>query len=134
VNAEFKARFPASNRFNSADRVQPPPKSSSATGGGCKSINSSLFIAEKGSDKMLLFATAEDDRNKVVSAAAQVEARSAVCRLRKAKSITPAEATMAIDAIAAESRRMIEQPNNPQVIEAAKILVDRRHLRAMDAI
>jgi predicted nucleic acid-binding protein len=83
---------------------------------------------------MLLFATAEDDRNKVVSAAAQVEARSAVCRLRKAKSITPAEATMAIDAIAAESRRMVEQPINQQVIEAANILVDRHHLRAMDAI
>lgn len=83
---------------------------------------------------MLLFATAEDDRNKVVSAAAQVEARSAVCRLRKAKSITPDEAKLAMDAIAAESRRMIEQPINPQVIEAANILVDRHHLRAMDAI
>ncbi len=83
---------------------------------------------------MLLFATTEDDRNKVVSAAAQVEARSAVCRLRKASSISPDDATFAMDAIAAESRRMVEQPINPQVIEAANTLVDRHHLRAMDAI
>ena len=83
---------------------------------------------------MMLFANAEDDRNKVVSALAQIEARSAICRLRQGKSITPAEASLALDALAAEMKRMIEQPVNPPVLEAASTLIDRHYLRAMDAV
>jgi predicted nucleic acid-binding protein len=82
----------------------------------------------------MLFANAEDDRNKVVSALAQIEARSAICRLRQGKSITPAEASLALDALAAEMKRMIEQPVNPPVLEAASTLIDRHYLRAMDAV
>jgi len=51
-----------------------------------------LFISEAGSDKMVKFASAEDDRNKVVSALAQIEARSAICRLRQGKALTADEA------------------------------------------
>jgi len=93
-----------------------------------------LFIAEPGSKKMLRFASVEDDRNKVVSALAHVEARSAICRLRQGKSITPAETSAALDALADDLRRMIEQPVNPPVLEAASTLIDRHYLRAMDAV
>ena len=48
--------------------------------------------------------------------------------------MTPDEATVALDAISAEMRRLIEQPVNPQVIEAANALVDRHTLRALDAV
>ena len=93
-----------------------------------------LYIAEPGSKKMLRFADAEDDRRKVVSALARVEARSAVFRLRQGKSITPAEASAALDALADDLRRMIEQPVNPPTLEAANTLIDRHYLRAMDAV
>ena len=93
-----------------------------------------LYIAEPGSKKMLRFASVEDDRNKVVSALARIEARSAICRLRQGKSITPAEASAALDASADDLRRIIEQPVNPPVIEAASTLIDRHYLRAMDAV
>ncbi len=83
---------------------------------------------------MLQFASAEDDRNKVVSAVAQIEAESAICRLRQEKSITPAEASLALDLLAGEMKRMIEQPVNPPVLEAASTLIDRHCLRAMDAV
>jgi predicted nucleic acid-binding protein len=83
---------------------------------------------------MMQFANAEDDRNKVVSALAHTEARSAICRLRQGMSITPAEASLALDALAAEMKRMIEQPINPPVLEAANTLIDRHYLRAMDAV
>ncbi|MDQ2926414.1 MAG: type II toxin-antitoxin system VapC family toxin [Acidobacteriota bacterium] len=83
---------------------------------------------------MLRFAIAEDDRNKVVSALAQIEARSAICRLRKANRMTSDEASIALDSIAAEVRRMIEQPINPPVLEAASTLVERHYLRALDAV
>jgi predicted nucleic acid-binding protein len=83
---------------------------------------------------MLEFADSEDDRNKVVSALASVETRSAVCRLRRGKSLTPAEASMIFDALAADLRKMIEQPVIPSVLEAANGLVDRHFLRALDAV
>jgi predicted nucleic acid-binding protein len=93
-----------------------------------------LFIDEEGSNKMLAFASAEDDRNKVVSALAQVEARSGICKLRQGRLLTPAETASAIDSLLSEMRRMIEQPINPPVLEAASTLVDRHYLRALDAI
>jgi predicted nucleic acid-binding protein len=83
---------------------------------------------------MLAFARAEDDRNKVVSALAQVEARSGICRLRQGRLLTPAEAASAIDSLSSEIRRMIEQPVNPPFLEAASTLVERHYLRAMDAV
>jgi len=83
---------------------------------------------------MLEFANAEDDRNKVVSALASVEARSAICRLRREGSLTPAEASLIFDALADDLRRMIEQPVVPPVLEAASSLVDRYDLRALDAV
>ena len=83
---------------------------------------------------MLAFARAEDDRNKVVSALAQVEARSGICRLRQGRLLTPAEAASAIDSLSSEIRRMIEQLVNPPVLEAASTLVERHYLRAMDAV
>ena len=83
---------------------------------------------------MLRFANAEDDRNKVVSALAQIEARSAICRLRQGKAITSSEATLALDLLAADMRRIVEQPVNPPVLDAASTLIDRYFLRAMDAV
>ena len=93
-----------------------------------------LFVAEQGSDKMMRFATAEDDRNKVVSALAQIEARSGICRLRKGVLLTPFEAQSALDSLDAESKRIIQQPINPSVLDAASMLIERHCLRAMDAL
>jgi predicted nucleic acid-binding protein len=83
---------------------------------------------------MLQFWLAEDDRSKVVSALVQVEARSAICRLRKESRMTSDEATIALDSVQAEVRRMIEQPLNPPVLAAATTVIDRHALRALDAI
>jgi uncharacterized protein len=83
---------------------------------------------------MTLFASAEDDRNKVVSAMAPIEARSAICRLRKSKLISSSEAGIALDALTAEIRRVIAQPVNPQVLDTASTLIDRHYLRALDAV
>lgn len=83
---------------------------------------------------MLQFANAADDRNKVVSALTRVEARSGICRLRKGKLLSPSEVSLALDSLAGEMRRIIEQPVNPPVLEAASAVVDRHYLRAMDAV
>jgi len=83
---------------------------------------------------MLRFAMKEDNRSKVVSALARTEARSAICRLRKGNRMSPSEASLALDALAAEMKLMIEQPINPPVLEAANTLIDRHYLRALDAV
>jgi predicted nucleic acid-binding protein len=83
---------------------------------------------------MLRFVQAEDDRNKVVSALAQIEARSAICRLRKGNRMSPSEAALALDLLTNELRRIVEQPINPPVLEAANTLIDRHTLRALDAV
>ncbi len=93
-----------------------------------------LFISERGSDNILRFANAEDDRNKVVSALVRVEAASAICKLRQLAAITPAETQAALDSLAVELRRIIEQPVNPSVVDSAISMVDRHYLRAMDAL
>jgi hypothetical protein len=89
---------------------------------------------EEGSEKMLQFANAEDDRSKVVSALTQVESRSGICRLRKGKLLTPSEASFAIASLAADMKRIIEQPVNPPVIDSANTMVDRYNLHALDAV
>ncbi len=83
---------------------------------------------------MLRFVQAEDDRNKVVSALAQIEARSAICRLRKGNRMSPSQAALALDLLTNELRRIVEQPINPPVLEAANTLIDRHTLRALDAV
>lgn len=83
---------------------------------------------------MLQFANAEDDRRKVVSALTQVEARSGIVRLRKGKLLTSSQASSALDSLAADMNRLIEQPVNAPVLATASVLVDRYHLRALDAV
>jgi predicted nucleic acid-binding protein len=93
-----------------------------------------LFIAEQGTDKMSRFASSEDDRNKVVSALARIETRSAIRRLQQGRFITSAEASLALDLLEDELRRIVEQPVNPPVLEAASALIDRHCLRSLDAV
>lgn len=83
---------------------------------------------------MYRFANTEDDRKKFVSALASVEARSVICRLRRGKSFTPDEASQALDAVAGDLRKMIEQPITSPVLDLAGVLVDRYALRALDAV
>ncbi|WP_263374576.1 type II toxin-antitoxin system VapC family toxin [Granulicella aggregans] len=93
-----------------------------------------LLIQESGSERMLQFWLAEDNRNMVVSAIAQTEARSAICRLRNEGRIVPDEANFAFASITAEIRRLIEQPVNPPVLDAANGLIDKHNLRTLDAV
>jgi hypothetical protein len=84
--------------------------------------------------KMAQFADAVDDRSKVMSVLTAVEGSSALCRLRKSKFMSLAEADLALKLLSAGMTNVILQPVNPQVLEAASILIDRHYLRAMDAV
>jgi predicted nucleic acid-binding protein len=83
---------------------------------------------------MIRFANAEDDRSKVVSALTEIEARSAICRLHKEKKLTGEQASLAVNALDGDIRRIIQQPVLPAVLEAANAVVERHYLRALDAV
>lgn len=83
---------------------------------------------------MLQFALAENDRNKVVSALAQLETRSAIWRQLKGNRMTRDEASLALNSATAEIRHMVEQPFGPSVFDTAAILAERYCLRTLDAI
>jgi predicted nucleic acid-binding protein len=48
--------------------------------------------------------------------------------------MSPSEAALALDLLTNELRRIVEQPINPPVLEAANTLIDRHTLRALDAV
>ena len=83
---------------------------------------------------MLRFAQAEDGRNKIVSVLAPVECRSAISRLLKGGRMNSSEASLALDALIADVRRMVEQPVNSQVLTAANLVIDCHQLRTLDAV
>ena len=93
-----------------------------------------LFIAELGSDKMLHFYENEDDRNKIVSALAPVEARSAIYRFRRRRLLSPKQMSSAIERLVAEMGHIVQQPIDLIVLEVSGLLIDRHQLRSLDAI
>ena len=83
---------------------------------------------------MLRFARSVDDRDKIVSALARIESKSAIVRLGKGHRMLPDEATMALDFVADALNRITEQPITAVVLDTAAILVERHYLRALDAV
>lgn len=75
-----------------------------------------------------------EDKFKAASALTPVELRSAIRRRQYAGDIPLADAELAVSSIREESRRVILHPVNAPVLELASTLVDRRNLRALDAV
>lgn len=75
-----------------------------------------------------------DDPQKLVSALASLEVRSAIRRRQREGDILATDAGLALDNLGAESLRIVEQPVSPAVIDVAKLVLDSHPLRAMDAL
>lgn len=93
-----------------------------------------LFIFEPGSDPLIHLLENVNDSQKLVSALASLEVRSAIRRRQRAGDILDADADIALDNLAAESLRLFEQPLSPAIIDVAKLVLDSHPLRAMDAL
>lgn len=93
-----------------------------------------LFVREAGTETLIrLMETAEDNR-KLISASAPLEVYSAVRRRERAGQISAENAASALDLLRVESARMVQQPLNPAVLEAARQILDRTSLRWPDAL
>lgn len=93
-----------------------------------------LFILEQGSGPLILLLEKVDDPQKLVSALASLEVRSAIRRRQRAGDIPPADANSALHNLDAEILRIVQQPVSPAVIDVAKLVLDSHPLRAMDAL
>lgn len=93
-----------------------------------------LFVQEPGTDTLIHLMEAVEDNRKLICASTPLEIYSAVRRRERSGSISAADAVAALDILRLEAARMVQQPLNPAVLEAARQLLDRTTLRWPDAL
>jgi predicted nucleic acid-binding protein len=93
-----------------------------------------LFVQDQGTEALIRLMEAVEDNRKLISASAPLEVYAAIRRRERAGGISPEDATAALDILRMEAARMVQQPLNPAVLEAARQLIDRTQLRWPDAL
>ncbi len=93
-----------------------------------------LFVQEPGTDALIRLMEAVEDNRKLIAASAPLEVYAAIRRRERTGGISPADAISALDILRLESARMVQEPLNPAVLEAARQLLDRTGLRWPDAL
>ena len=93
-----------------------------------------LFVQEPGTDALIGLMEAAEDNRKLISASTPLEIYAVLRRRQRAGTITPEDAASALSVLRLESARMVQQPLNPAVLEAARQLLDRTTLRWIDAL
>jgi len=93
-----------------------------------------LFVREAGTDALIGMMEAAEDNHKLISASTPLEIYAVLRRRERAGDIAQEDATSALSVLRLESARMVQQPLNPAVLEAARQLLDRTSLRWPDAL
>jgi len=93
-----------------------------------------LFVREPGTDALIRLMESVEDNRKLISAATPLEIYAAIRRKERAGQIGTEAAATVLDLLRAESARMVQQPVNPGVLEAARQLLDRTALRWPEAL
>ena len=93
-----------------------------------------LFVQEQGTDELIRLMEAVEDNRKLISASTPLEVYAAIRRRQRSGAISAEDATAALDILRMEAARMVQEPLNPAVLEAARQLLDRTSLRWPDAL
>lgn len=93
-----------------------------------------LFVRGQGTDALIRLMEAVEDNRKLIAASTPLEVYSAVRRSERAGSISAEDAVAALDTLRIEAARMVQEPLNPAVLEAARQLLDRTTLRWPEAL
>ena len=93
-----------------------------------------LFVRDAGTDELIQLLEPVEDNRKLIAASTPLEVYSAIRRRERAGDITPEDALRALESLRMEAARMVQEPLNPAVIEAARQLLDRTTLRWTDAL
>ncbi|HWT65481.1 MAG TPA: type II toxin-antitoxin system VapC family toxin, partial [Terracidiphilus sp.] len=93
-----------------------------------------LFVQETGTDTLVRLMESIEDNRKLIAASAPLEVYAAIRRRERAGGISTENATAALNILRIEAARMVQEPLNPAVLEAARQLLDRTALRWPDAL
>lgn len=93
-----------------------------------------LFVREQGTDALIRLMEAVEDNRKLISASTPLEVYAAIRRRERSGSISSEDAIAAMEVLRQESSRMVQEPLNPAVLEAARQLLDRLPLRWPDTL
>ena len=93
-----------------------------------------LFVRETGTESLVRLMEAVEDNRKLISASTPLEIHAAIRRRERDGGISPEDTAAALEVLRQESSRMVQQPLNPAVLEAARQLLDRTKLRWPDAM
>jgi predicted nucleic acid-binding protein len=93
-----------------------------------------LFVQEAGTDTIIRLMEATEDNRKLIAASTPLEVYAALKRRERAGAIAAEDSEAARTILRVEAARMVQQPLNPAVLEAARQLLDRQELRSSDAL
>jgi len=93
-----------------------------------------LFVRESGTDTLIRLMETVEDNRKLIAACAPLEVSAAIRRRERAGDISATDAAAAFEILRIEAARMVQEPLNPAVLEAARQLLDRTKLRWTDAL
>src|SRR6202042_2735099 len=93
-----------------------------------------LFVQEQGTDALIRLMEAVEDNRKLISASTPLEVYAAIRRRERAGDISAEDTAAALDILRLEAARMVQEPLNPAVLEAARQLLDRTSLRWPDTL
>jgi predicted nucleic acid-binding protein len=93
-----------------------------------------LFVQEQGTDALIRLMEAVEDNRKLISASTPLEVYAAIRLRERTGGISTEDAAAALDIRRMEAARMVQEPLNPAVLEAARQLLDRTTLRWPDTL
>lgn len=93
-----------------------------------------LFVQVQGTDALIRLMESAEDNRKLISSSTPLEIYAAIKRRERHGDISAENAAAALSVLRLESARMVQQPLNPAVLEAARQLLDRGGLRWTEAL
>jgi uncharacterized protein len=93
-----------------------------------------LFVQEAGTNALIRLMESVEDNRKLIAASTPLEVYAAIRRRERAGDISSADASAAFEILRIEAARMVQEPLNPAVLEAARQLLDRTKLRWTEAL
>jgi predicted nucleic acid-binding protein len=93
-----------------------------------------LFVQEAGTDAIIRLMEATEDNRKLISAGTPLEVYAALRRRERTGGIAHEDGEAARNILRIEAARMVQQPLNPAVLEAARQVLDRHELRSAEAL
>ena len=93
-----------------------------------------LFVQTQGTQELIELMESTEDNRKLISAGTPLEVYAALKRRERTGDISPADSEAARHILRTEAARMVQQPLNPAVLEAARELIDRHELRSTEAL